>query len=83
MRFDYSSFDGGEKVYREVSDRSNVRLQTPSRRVSKRRINMTDLSPAELAEQKLSKSLVGCLNDNGRFKANGLIKKVSFDYSKR
>ena len=38
---------------------------------------MLELSPADAAEQKLAKSLVGCLNDNnGRFKPNGLIKKV-------
>ncbi|KAH8118105.1 Gti1/Pac2 family-domain-containing protein [Phellopilus nigrolimitatus] len=68
---------GNFLIYREVSDRSNARTPPEGRRVSKRRANAPELSPAELAEQKLSKSLVGCLNDShGRFKPNGLIKKT-------
>lgn len=47
------------------------------RKPPKRRSNSSELSAEELAEQKLSKTLVGCLNDNhGRFKSKGLIKKV-------
>ncbi|KAI5122552.1 hypothetical protein M0805_005279 [Coniferiporia weirii] len=68
---------GNFLVYREVTDRANARSPPESRRASKRRGNTSELTTTELAEQKLSKSLVGCLSDNnGRFKLNGLIKKT-------
>ncbi|PAV16109.1 protein related to pac2 [Pyrrhoderma noxium] len=68
---------GNFLVYREVSDRAHSRSAPESRRSAKRRGNVLELSPADAAEQKLAKSLVGCLNDsNGRFKPNGLIKKT-------
>lgn len=65
------------QVYREVTDRAHARCPPEGRRASRRRGNANDLSPEQLAEQKLSRSLVGCLSDsNGRYKVNGLIKKV-------
>lgn len=66
------------QVYREVNDRSSARPSHEPRRAAKRRGSTNGISPEELAEQRLAKSLVGCLSDNtGRFKPNGLIKKVS------
>lgn len=65
------------KVYREVNERGQGRSIHEGRKPPKRRSNSSELSAEELAEQKLSKTLVGCLNDNhGRFKSKGLIKKV-------
>ena len=64
-------------MYREVSDRGSSKGHSEGRKYQRRRNSTTQLSPAQAAEQRLAKSLVGCLGDTGgRFKENGLVKKV-------
>lgn len=66
-----------DKVYREVTERVGTRATSGDKRSTCRR-RTTSMDAATAREQRLSKSLVGCLNDtSGRFKSHGLVKKVS------